>query len=98
MYDLKDGSDDGREWVEIYNDGNVPVDLSTARFFEADTNHKIKLAQGSASVNAFGYAIIVSNLVKFKTDWPNFNGVIYDSSFSLSNSGETLVIKDSNQI
>ena len=94
MYDLKTGSDEGREWVEIYNNSNTPVDLSAFRFFEADTNHKIKLMQGSANVAGRGYAIIVSDLTKFKIDWPNFTGTIYDSSFSLSNSGETLAIKN----
>src|SRR3989338_719449 len=97
MYDLKTGSDDGREWVEIYNGSNIPVDLSTYKFFEADTNHKIKLAQGSTNVGAFGYAIIVSDLTKFKTDWSGVAGTIYDSTFSLSNSGETLAIKNIQQ-
>ena len=96
MYDLKTGSDDGREWVEIYNNNNFPVDLSSFRFFEADTNHKIKLIQGNANIPAQGYALIVSNPVKFKIDWPNFFGTIFDSSFSLNNNGEVLMLKDKN--
>ncbi|KKR62732.1 hypothetical protein A2643_02580 [Candidatus Nomurabacteria bacterium RIFCSPHIGHO2_01_FULL_39_220] len=96
MYDLKTGSDEDREWVEIYNDSDVPMDLSSFRFFEADTSHKIKLVQGDANVPAKGYAIIAANSVKFKTDWPNFTGIVFDSSFSLSNDGEALMLKDKN--
>jgi hypothetical protein len=101
MYDLKTGSDTGREWIEIFNNGSVPVDLSSFIFFEADTNHKLKLVQGDTKVNAQGYALIVSDYAKFKTDWANlfgFSGTIFDSTFSLNNSGENLAIKDGDLI
>ena len=94
MYDLKTGSDDGREWVEVFNNSNVPVDISNYRFFENDTNHKLKLIQGDANIPPQGYAVIVSDPVKFKIDYPNFSGIIFDSAFSLNNTGEALAIKD----
>ncbi len=96
MYDLKTGSDNGREWIEIYNDGDISVDLSSYRFFEADTNHKIKLVQGDTNIGPKGYAVIVSDPIKFKTDWPNNTFTIFDSSFSLNNDGEILMLKDKN--
>jgi len=95
MYDLP-GADTGREWVEIFNNSDAEADLSSFKFFEADTNHKLKLTQGSANIFPRGYAIIVSDPVKFKIDWPSFSGTIFDSSFSLSNDGEILAIKDEN--
>ncbi len=98
MYDLSSGSDDSREWVEIYNNSDEEVDLSTFKFFEADTNHKLTLTQGADKIPAKGYAVIVSNAVKFKTDWPSFAGIIFDSAFSLSNSGETLALKDGDEV
>jgi hypothetical protein len=94
MYDLKAGSDGGREWVEIHNNSNTAIDLATFRLLEGDTNHKLKLVQGDEKIVAQGYAVIASDPVKFKTDWPNFGGTIFDSSFSLSNSGETIAIKN----
>jgi len=94
MYDLKTGTDDGREWVEIFNAGNMPVDLTSYRFFEADTNHRLVLFQGNPNIEAQGYAVIASNPVKFKADWPSFSGAIFDSAFSLGNSGETLALKN----
>jgi hypothetical protein len=96
MYDLE-GTDTGREWVEIYNNSGADVDLSTFKFFEGNTNHGLTLVQGNKNVNAHGYAVIVSDYAKFKIDWPNFSGTIFDSTFSLSNDGEeTLAIKDEN--
>lgn len=98
MYDLKTGSDDEREWVEVYNNSNTPVDFSTFRFAEGKinslTNHKLKLVQGDANIPAQGYALIVDDPIKFKADWPNFSGIVFDSSFSLNNDGETLALKD----
>ncbi|MEI7709567.1 MAG: lamin tail domain-containing protein, partial [bacterium] len=84
MYDLKTGSDEGREWVEIYNNGDVAVDVSKFRFFEGDTNHKIKLVQGDPSLVPKGYSVIAVDPVKFKLDFSNFAGNLFDSSFSLS--------------
>ena len=94
MYDLQNGSDDGREWIEVYNNSDTPIDLSTFKFFEADTNHKLISVAGEANVSPLGYALLVSDFAKFKNDNPNFVGNIFDSTFSLSNTGENLILKD----
>lgn len=98
MYDLKTGSDGGREWVEIYNNGDSAVDISNYRFFEGDTNHKLKLVDGSTKIASYGYALIVEDGIKFKIDHPSFSGNILDSTFSLNNSGEALAIKDGEEV
>ena len=93
MYDL-DGTDTDREWVEIFNNGSAAVNLSGYKFFEANTNHSLT-PETESSVPAGGYAVIVDNIAKFRADWPNFSGIIFDSSFSLNNDlGETLAIKN----
>lgn len=89
-----EGSDVGREWIEVYNDSDAPLDLSLYKFFEDNTNHKLVVSQGDVNIEDHGYAVIVSDPVKFKIDWPNFSGSIFDSSFSLSDTGEDLAIKD----
>jgi len=98
MYDLKTGSDDGREWVEVFNNSDIAVKLSDFKFFEAGVNHKIIFIEGNENIPSQGYALIVVNPVKFKIDWPEFSGTIFDSTFTLNNSGETLAIKNSDQI
>ncbi len=92
MYDLA-GSDDGREWVEVVNTGSAPVDTNEWRFSEGDENHKLSLQQGEAVVPPGGFAIIADDTVKFLIDWPGFSGTLFDSSFSLSNTGETISLK-----
>lgn len=91
MYDLE-GSDSGREWIEVYNNGSSSVDLSSYTFFEADTNHVLS---GTPSlVPAGAYAVIADNPDVFSTDWPSYTGLLFDSSFSLNNSGELLQIRN----
>jgi len=94
MYDLETGDDGGREWIEIFNNGDKPVDASTFKFFEGDTNHKLKLVDGNGKIEGGGYVIIAADAIKFKTAWPSFTGNIFDSTFSLSNDGETLALKN----
>lgn len=93
MYDAP-GADDGHEWIEIQNTGALPVDISGWRFREADTNHKLAVVQGTTTIPQGGYALIVSNPEKFLSDYPGYFGTIFDSTFSLLNSGEQLVLKD----
>ncbi len=95
MYDL-DGSDSGREWIEIKNNGNDSADLTDWKLFEGGTNHKLNLISGDYVLKAGQYAVVADNSDKFYLDYPLFNGTLFDSSFSLNNTGELLIIKDSN--
>lgn len=94
MYDLP-GSDAGREWIEITNTSSQPVDVSSLKLFEASTNHALSLVLGSKILPPNGSAIIADDPVKFKIDWPNYLGALFNSTFTLSNANETLVLKDS---
>jgi hypothetical protein len=95
MYDPS-GSDDGHEWIEIYNNGASSADLSGWKFFEDNVNHALTLINGSFVLEPDRYALIVDDPNKFISDYPGFIGTILDSSWSsLSNSGEYIAIKDS---
>ena len=93
MYDLP-GSDAGREWIEVSNTTGSSVSLSLWKLFENGTNHNLVLHQGNENLPSGGSAIISDNPAKFLSDHPGFNGAIFDSSFSLSNTGETLAIRN----
>lgn len=93
MYDLE-GADSDREWIEIFNSGSGLIDLSGWKFFENEINHSLNLIQGQSALIGGGRAVIAASSTKFLIDWPNFSGALFDSSFSLSNTGEGLVIKD----
>lgn len=92
MYDLAEGGDTGREWVEVHNAGSESVNLTEWKFFESDTNHGLKAISGEILAPG-AYAIIADNPAKFATDWPSFSGLVFDSAFALNNSGETLVLR-----
>lgn len=95
MYDI-DGTDTGREWIEIFNGGAEEVDLSDYKLLENSVNHKISAPDdGLTILPANSYAVIADNVPKFITDNVGYDGLIFDSAFSLNNSGENLALIDS---
>lgn len=96
MYDLKAGSDTGREWIEVYNAGTSAVDLTTWKLVESGKNHKISRTRGILAPGT--YAVIADNPSKFMADHPDYTGTLFDSAFSLSNDGETLTLVAGNTV
>jgi len=96
MYDLETGADGGREWIEIFNSGDSAVDLTGWKLREAETDHKLTIIQGTIVLPQNSYAIIADDSAKFLIDNPGFSGTIFDSTFSLNNDGENLILKDNN--
>ena len=90
------GSDNNHEWIEIYNDGNEEINLDDWRFNEADSDHRLTLEQGeNMLIEPDEYILIVQNTGTFLEDHEDYEGKILDSSFSLSNAGEYLALKNS---
>ncbi len=88
------GSDIGHEWIEIYNGQNTQINLSKWKFYESGINHGLTLKQGVFLLQPDDYAIICDNSSSFLSAYPDFSGNLIQSSFSLSNTGENLVIKN----
>ena len=95
MYDVS-GTDTDREWVEICTD--VSVDLTAIKLFEANTNHSITESSGGATLSPGECAIVADKPDSFRADWGSYAGKVFDSVFSLSNSGETLSLKDGDAV
>lgn len=93
MYDVP-GADTGREWVEVFNTSSNPVKLTAWKLFENGTKHKIVAASGVDTLVPNTYAVIADNPAAFRADWPQFSGVLFDSVFSLGNSGDTIALYD----
>lgn len=91
MYDLE-GNDMGREWIEIRNEEETPVTLDGWKFFEHDTYHHISHVYGNKEIGPGGYAVIADKPEIFLNEYHDFEGSIFDSSFSLSNEGELLAL------
>lgn len=90
MYDLPEGSDSGREWIEVY--AHESIDLTTLKLVENGSNHVIKASSGSGSIANGQFAVIADNPTKFAADNPSYAGLVFDSAFSFNNDGESLSI------
>lgn len=101
MYD-PEGSDAGYEWVEIENRGSAPVVIGEGKsgwkFFEDGTHHALVSVRGETTLGAGGIGIIADNADNFFETNPSFNGTLFDSSFSLKNTGETIALKNSDGV
>lgn len=92
IYYNPNGTDANHEWIEIYNNGTAGVDITKLRFEEAGTQHMLKNMSANI-LNTVSYAVIAENPEQFLLDYPSYAGLLFDSSFSLSNTGELLVLR-----
>jgi hypothetical protein len=84
------GANIGHQWIEITNTGTDSLDLGakTIRFFDASGNHLLKAVDaGNTMLPAGVSAVIAQNPLTFKTDYPNYSGILFKSSFTLTASG-----------
>ena len=90
------GVDGSHEWIEIYNGGEEDINLEDYRFFENNQNHGLNLIHGDNSIiSEDEYLIIADNAETFLQDHENFPRTVLDSTFSLSNTGEYIALKNS---
>ncbi|MBT4350923.1 lamin tail domain-containing protein, partial [archaeon] len=90
------GSDTNKEWIEIYNSGNSPIDMTGWKFRENNVNHGLNLYQESMTIQPNDFLIISRHGDSFLANYNRYSGNIATSSFSLKNSGEELYILDNN--
>lgn len=87
------GTDEDREWVELYNNESVGINLTGWQFLDP-TARSLTLNQGFSVIGAGEFAIIAENATQFLLEY-SFNGTILaNDSISLSNSGDNLGLKD----
>jgi len=89
-----DGTDTSREWIELYNNEALDVDISEWKLYENDVNHGLTVSQGDLVIPSNEYAVITDNADSFLLDYPDFNKTLIDTTFSLGNLGELICIKD----
>jgi len=89
-----EGVDATHEWVEVCNTGTAIESISNWKFFEGGVNHSLSLVSGTEALESGSCAIIADNANVFQTDYTSFNGTLFDSSFSLKNTGERISLKN----
>ena len=91
MYDFPGTEGQGdHDFVEVWNSGSAAVNISAYRFYEANTNHLLKLDRGNATLAPGAFAVIANATSTFLSDFPQFGGTLFDSSFNLNGTGELL--------
>lgn len=102
MYDLP-GSDEDREWLEIFNQGTEPITIITGSGenswrFNDGSNHLISLFQGSETMAGQSLAILAADGQTFLNEHPGFLGSIFDTTMNLNNTSDTIKLSaDSGQ-
>ena len=99
-----DGSDSGREWVELYNAGasDVPIVGGTVKDswrISDGSNHTFTdpsggIGRGSLTIPAGGYLVVSSDPSAFLADYPSGSYSVVKSSISLNNTGSTIAVVD----
>lgn len=83
------------EWIEIWNKGTEPVDLTGWKFWENTTNHGLTATTTDSILAPGEYGAICQNSTAFLLDHSAFGGSIFNSSWSsLSENGEEIGLKD----
>jgi hypothetical protein len=84
------------EWLEIYNKGSEPVNLTGWKFYENSTNHGLTIKQGDFIIEAGEYALIANKAESFLAKYPDYAGTLLDSTWSsLNEAGEEIGLKNS---
>lgn len=88
------GSDEGREYVVVRNDGLSAVSLETFRFSSRSDrkDHRLREGVGSAVVQPGDTAVIASRPELFLQNYAHKGSVIDSGNFSLLNRGATISV------
>ena len=91
------GADSGHEWLEIINvETSTAITIDNNWRFNEGSNHLLSVVQGGNVLATRTLAIIADNTEVFLQDYPDYQGILIDSSFSLNNSTDTLFLSFDN--
>ncbi|KAA3606863.1 MAG: T9SS C-terminal target domain-containing protein [Calditrichaeota bacterium] len=81
------------EWIEFYNTQDFEVDISNWTFTDSDSNN-IFTFPPQTILDAKSYLVLISDLQKFTSHFPNVQNFITGLNFNLSNEGERLKLSN----
>jgi hypothetical protein len=84
---------DAGDWIEVYNKGTLPVDLSGWIFSDDDDEHLYAIPPGTI-VPASGYFVLFSDAVKFSDRFPSVSNIHGPFEFGLGSGGDALRLYD----
>lgn len=97
LYDAP-GSDDNQEWLEVFNAGSTPVDLSKWKVNDG-SNHILNVppkngGTGSLTLPPGGYLVLADDATVFIAAHPSPACAVIDTTLSLGNTGGTVSLID----
>lgn len=90
-----DPSADAGDWIELHNIGTTPLNISGWKVRDSQDNHNFVFRTGTV-IAANGYLVVMSDSVKFKTQFPSVTNKLGALEFNFSNSGDQIRILDYN--
>lgn len=81
------------EWVELYNYGTAPVDLSSWIFSDSQSIHYFTIPGGTVLMPG-AYLVLSNDTVRFRQQYPSVNNIIGQFNFGLGNKGDVLRLFD----
>jgi hypothetical protein len=79
----------GLEYIELYNNGNAPVNLSGWRF-----TNGVAFVFPDVTLNNGNYLVVAADVNAFEAKYPSVTNVVGGWVGRLSNSGENIVLSD----
>src|SRR3990167_3595046 len=76
MYDPA-GVDSGHEWAELYNAGSDSAVINSDWRFSDGANHTLNLVQGTSTLAAGQFAVLVDNASIFLSEHPDYAGWLF---------------------
>lgn len=87
------GDFDTKDWVELYNNEAVAVDISNWVFKDEDDLHEFFIPNGTI-INPNTYLVLTQELAEFQTFFPSVSPVLGDLGFGFSGNSELLRLFD----
>lgn len=86
---------DPEDWVELYNNSDVPIDISGWMFKDSNDTHVYSIPNNTI-LDTDAYVVLCRDLTAFKTVFPNVANVLGDLDFGFDGNGELLRLFDEN--
>ncbi|MBN1541127.1 CotH kinase family protein [candidate division KSB1 bacterium] len=84
---------DPEDWVELYNPGDLSIDLSGYEFKDSEDDHSFKIPSGTI-LNSGGYLVLCRDSTRFTLCFPQVTHFLGELGFGFSGSGELLQFFD----
>ncbi len=86
------GTETKKEWIEIYNKGENALNISSWKIQDGTTLRTLLFYRGENLIAPDSFVLIVRSGENFSNEYPLYTGTIFESSFSLTNSGKEIYL------